>query len=437
MNLPAQQIADLKDIALRVPLTLNRHMKGITEQLVGCPRHAIADLHLSLLNEDVPFPVATLKASALAHNSRWMSQYLRTANVSLAPHGKTTMSPELFALQHQDGCWGLTLATFQQVRAARRHGVKRIILANQAVGRQEIRYYLEQLRDDPTVEIFCYVDSLDGVQRFLETTHAMQVGRPLEVLIELGYPNGRTGCRSLEDVVAIAEAIRQSHGLIQLRGVAGFEGLYQSRVHEDRLALVRAFLQRIAEAALQLDQLHLFADAEVLLTAGGSAYYDLVIEAFGAVALSKPVRIVTRSGCYLTHDNGLYQALHAEWLERNLHSERLQPALEVWGQVLSLPEPELMIVSVGKRDFGTDAGLPVPHHWIRPGTGLLELPSGCVIAATSDQHAHVRVPQGHSFHVGDCIGFGVSHPCTTFDKWQAIYLVSDDYSVLDVFQTMF
>ncbi|MFJ7792533.1 amino acid deaminase [Pseudomonas sp. NPDC096950] len=431
----------LEHITHQVPLTLDRHMKGIPEELVGLPRAAIADLQLSLLNEDLPLPVAILKSSALARNSQWMSHYLNAAGVSLAPHGKTTLSPELFALQQQDGCWGLTLATFHQVRAARQHGVQRIILANQAVGRQEIRYYLNQLRDDPNFDIYVYVDSVEGVQRLLDIARTAAIGRPLEVLVELGYAGGRTGCRTADEVLAVAEAVTASAGLIKLRGVSGFEGLYQSRVQEDRIALVRTFLQRIATAARVLDERRLFGEGEILLTAGGSSYYDLVIEVFNAVTLSQPTRIVTRSGCYLTHDNGMYQTLHQEWLKRNRQSHRmpgpLEPALEVWGQVLSLPEPELMIVSVGKRDFGTDAGLPLPLRWIRPGSGVLTLPQGCAIHATSDQHAHVKVPADHGIQVGDCIGFGVSHPCTTFDKWQAIYLVTDDYVVEDVVQTMF
>lgn len=430
----------LEHITRQVPLTLNHPTKGIPEELVGLPRAAIADLQLSLLNEDLPLPVAILKSSSLLRNSQWMRDYLKAAGVSLAPHGKTTMSPELFALQRHDGCWGLTLATFHQVRAARQQGVQRIILANQAVGRQEISYYLSQLRDDQSFQMYVYVDSVEGVQRLLDGARAASIGRPLEVLVELGYPGGRTGCRTLDDVLKVAEAVAASEGLIVLRGVAGFEGLYQGRVNEDRIALVRAFLERIAEAAVSLDRRQLLGEDEILLTAGGSSYYDLVIEVFRTVTLSRPTRIVTRSGCYLTHDNGMYQTSHLEWLERNQGHEMpgpLEPALEVWGQVLSVPEPELMIVSLGKRDFGTDAGLPVPLRWIRPGSGLLTLPQGCTIQATSDQHAHVRVPVDHGIQVGDCIGFGVSHPCTTFDKWQAIYLVTDDYVVEDVLQTLF
>ena len=39
--------------------------------------------------------------------------------------------------------------------------------------------------------------------------------------------------------------------------------------------------------------------------------------------------------------------------------------------------------------------------------------------------------------VGDMISFGISHPCTTFDKWQLLYLVDDDYRVVEAIRTFF
>ena len=33
--------------------------------------------------------------------------------------------------------------------------------------------------------------------------------------------------------------------------------------------------------------------------------------------------------------------------------------------------------------------------------------------------------------VGDRVGLGISHPCTTFDKWHWMPLVENDYRVSD------
>jgi D-serine dehydratase len=90
----------------------------------------------NLLREDLPLPVALLKASGLVHNGRWMRSFLEHFDVRLCPHGKTTMAPQLFARQLGDGAWGITVATVQQLMVCRRFGVPRVLLANQLIGRQ-------------------------------------------------------------------------------------------------------------------------------------------------------------------------------------------------------------------------------------------------------------------------------------------------------------
>jgi D-serine dehydratase len=424
-----------------IPLHLDALMKGIPDSIVGKSRAEIAASALSLFAEDLPLPVAIMKQSAVHGNAKWMREYLYATGASLAPHGKTTMSPELFELQHHDGCWGLTLATHHQVRVARHYGVKRILLANQAVGRQELLFYVGQIREDPDFEFYCYVDSLEGVRRLENVLQDADLDRPFHVLVELGFQSGRTGCRDKEAVFEVARAVDGCGPKMCLSGVAGYEGLYQSRTGEDRVALVRQFIGTVAETASALDEAGLFKSDQVVLTAGGSSYFDIVIEMLSALSLSRPTRVLSRSGCYLTHDVGMYETLHRDLVSRDGTAqnidEEMHAALEVWGQVLSTPEPELIIVLGGKRDFGIDGGLPIPIHLVKSALERVNMPAGSEIVAVSDQHAHVRVPLGHGICVGDLVGFGVSHPCTTFDKWRAIYLVDDSYTVRDVIQTHF
>ena len=424
-----------------VPLALEPLMKGVPPEMLGLSREDIAATRFSVINKNVPLPAAILKRSVLQQNSRWMRDYVAQAGASIAPHGKTSMSPELFELQQRDGCWGLTLASYQQVRVARHYGVSRIILANEAIGELELDYYLEQIRDDSAFDFYCYVDSEQGVRKIIQQARSANIGRPLNLLLELGYAGGRAGCRSLEDALRVAHAVQEGGDCIQLRGVSGFEGLYQGLKGEDRLTLVEDFLKLIVKTAFACDEAKLFGAGEILLSAGGSSYYDVVTRMFGSVRLSGPVRVVTRSGCYLTHDSGMYRELQSEVLARDGHARHLvghlDAALEVWAQVLSIPEPELIVVSAGKRDFGIDAGMPVPVRLARMEAGLLTLPPGCVVVAVSDHHAHIKVPMGHQIRHGDLIGLGVSHPCTTFDKWRVIYMVNDDYTIVDIAQTHF
>ena len=251
---------------------------------------------------------------------------------------------------------------------------------------------------------------------------------------------GRCGVRDVGTAVEVAEAVRAAGSRLALAGVEGFEGLVQTRRADRREADVREFLGFLGLIAGELDGRGLFGPGEVLVSAGGSAFYDLVTESLTALRLSRPHRVVLRSGCYLTQDHGIYAGLLGDIHRRTGSAEPdLEPALEVWAQVLSVPEPGLVILSAGRRDFGQEAGNPVALAHVRRGTAeprpLRE--AGWTMAAASDQHAHMTAPPGHGVAVGDLVALGPSHPCTTFDKWREIHLVDDDYNVIGTAATYF
>ena len=83
-----------------------------------------------------------------------MQAFVAQSRVVIAPHGKTTMSPQLFRRQMADGAWAITVATAHQLQVARSFGFQRIILANQLVGRQAIRYVLAELERDPGFDFY-------------------------------------------------------------------------------------------------------------------------------------------------------------------------------------------------------------------------------------------------------------------------------------------
>jgi D-serine dehydratase len=119
--------------------------------------------------------------------------------------------------------------------------------------------------------------------------------------------------------------------------------------------------------------------------------------------------------------------------------EGLQPALQLCAYLQSLPEPGLGIAGFGKRDASHDVHLPTPLWWFRPGlhTAPQPLPGALAVTAMNDQHAYLRLPPEHELQVGDVLGFGISHPCTTFDKWSVLYEVDDGYNVVGAVKTYF
>ena len=394
---------------------------------------------MSIFDPDVPYPVAVMFESAIDHNSKTVMAYCSRRGVSLAPHGKTTMSPALFRRQLHDGAWAITAATVWQASAMRASGVERVLIANQVVVPGEIEWLARA--GEQGFESYCYVDSLTGVEILEETLRRVQPSRPFPVLLELGIAGGRTGVRSVAEGMAIAQAVAASTHLA-LTGTAGFEGIL-GPVGGTRRPRCRRGVPRRDRRTHSCDRRRAswFEPApEVIVTAGGSAYFDFVVDHLSRVDIDLPyASLVIRPGCYMSHDDGtLHSASPMGTVPRTAHDERLVAAIEVWGVVLSRPEPTRVIVGIGKRDASSDGQLPILKKVRRRGTGRVETVDPMTPSVDiNDQHTYLDVDADESLAVGDLVGFGISHPCTTYDKWRAIPIVDDDYVVTEIAETLF
>lgn len=389
------------------------------------------DVGWSVFGPNALLPLAVVRASAVTHNSRTMAAYCGRHGVSIAPHGKTTMTPALFRRQLADGAWGITAATVWQASIMRTSGVRRILIANEVVTTPEIRWLGEVLDETPSLDVFCYVDSAQGVALMDDVLRAVAPSRPLPVLLERGLQGGRAGVRSTTKGLEVAQAVMASSHLT-LCGTASFEGIIVDTAGRCTSDLVDEFLDEVVALTRAIDAMGGFdAAEEVILTAGGSAFFDHVVERFSLLELERPIRVVIRSGCYLTHSEG--------HLGRSPMGpdETLRPAIEVWGAVLSRPEPTRAIIGVGKRDASPDGVLPVAKLVRRRSEEVVREIEPIVAVSLNDQHAYLDLDPKDPLAIGDLVGFGVSHPCTTFDKWRVIPLVDDEYRVQELLHTYF
>lgn len=412
--------------------------KGWPLAAAGLEQEALGSQGWSLLEGDLPLPCAVLRESALAANSAFMAEFLKLSGAKLCPHGKTTMSPELMRRQISDGSWGITAANARQMQVMRASGIHRVLIANQVVDRAEI-VLLSDALSDPDFDLYVLVDSVEGVER-LDQRIELADGRRLKVLLEIGQTGARTGARSLDDAMAVARSASRSQRLA-LSGVETFEGVLSGATREEIETKVRRLFDDVIAAAVACEAERLFAPGPVILSGGGSAYYDLAAEALGRAPLKSETLLVVRSGCYLTHDARHYEDHYERLRKRSpgLAPARHSPkaALEVWAAVQSLPEPGLAFATMGKRDVSYDMDLPVPMAWYRTGMTAPERLEGHSVIGLNDQHAKVARPTDSPLRVGDLICFGISHPCTTFDKWRLIPVVDDAYRVVGAVRTEF
>jgi D-serine dehydratase len=347
--------------------------------------------------------------------------------VHLAPHGKTTMAPQLFAAQQMAGAWGLTVATPLQAAIAHRYGIRKLLLANQVGDRQGVTLLSSLLDHDGDTEIMVLADSLEGVALL-----AGERPRPIGVLIEIGYEGGRTGCRTAEEAMAVARAVAAAPGLT-LAGVECYEGNLTD------LAAVEKLLAAMINTAAAAHGEGLIGRSPLVISAGGSTYFDLVARAMGHSGLPEVLPIL-RSGCYVTQDSGTYERAFASLIARGTvklpDGPGLQPALEVWTALQSRPEAGLAFLTGGKRDLSYDADLPRPLRWW-DGQSIQPMPDDSRVKMLNDQHTHLIVPAEWPGKIGDLVALGVSHPCTTFDKWSVLLVADDDYRITGAVKTFF
>ncbi|OHV13899.1 amino acid deaminase [Kushneria phosphatilytica] len=388
--------------------------------------------HASLL-QGVSLPAAAIFEAPLAHNLAWMQRFADAHGARLAPHGKTTMTPGLFRRQLAAGAWGITLATAIQCRAAFAAGVERLLLANQLVGEPNMAIIAELI--EAGAEFHCVVDGADNVAALGRYFAAR--GQRLNVLIELGVPGGRCGCRDADQVAALVAAIAEQPALV-LAGIEGYEGMISGG---DEVAAVCAYGERLVETVRALRASGVLQREAPIVTASGSKWFDLIAEAFDRAELREHYMPVLRPGCYVVHDHRLYAGAMAAVKARHPGLEgELKPALEVFAHVQSLPEPGLAIVALGKRDIGHEPDLPLPLRLYPVASTTTATPRDVSAWRTThimDQHVFLAIPDDAEVAVGDVIAFGTSHPCLTFDKWRRVLLVDDALGVREVMETRF
>ncbi|NUH40355.1 amino acid deaminase [Streptomyces samsunensis] len=412
---------------------VDHRFKGLPPNAEGLTVGELAAERRSLFTGGFTTPVLALSAEALEHNLVAMERYSAAHGLAFAPHGKTSLAPQLFERQLAHGAWGITAAVPTQVRIYRAFGIQRIFLANEVVDAAALHWLAAELDADPDFRFIAYVDSVRGVELMDAALREAGARRPVDVVVELGGGEGaRTGIRTEAECATVADAVAAT-GTLRLVGVAGYEG----EVPKPDGERVRAWLRRLTALAADFDAAGRFEGVdEVVVSAGGSAWFDAVADVFAELpTLSRPVLKLLRSGAYVSHDDGHYR--HLTPFNRVPEEGELHPAFRLWAQVVSRPEPSQAFLNAGKRDAAYDLDMPEPQlirsardATTRPATGL-------AVTALSDQHAWVTVADGTDLEVGDWVGLGLSHPCTSFDKWQLIPVAEADGTVTDYIRTFF
>jgi len=425
---------------------LSEYSEKINYQIKGLP---FSEKELSLddipakgwniLKGNMPMPLATIKASVIESNSKWMRNFTKKYRAHIAPHGKTSMSPQLFKRQIDDGAWAITVANIHQLRLCIRWGIKRVFLANQVAGVQNLKELTNELALEPDLDFFILIDSIENAKQLADAAKKQKLNNPIQILIELGFQGGRTGCRSFRSALNLARSVQSLKPYLELKGVEGYEALLRTYPNPENK--IRNFLIELKKLFTTCIDENLFQKKPFIISAGGSDFFDLVLQNFSEISSKQDVCCVIRSGCYLTHDSLNYKRVFENIKKRSPEVEELdfslKPALQVWGVVQSVPEPGLCIINLGKRDVSYDLDLPIPELLFCPSMHKtpLTISNEFRVKGLNDQHTFLEIPKLKKLCIGDYLAFGISHPCTTFDKWRLVYLIDDNYNIIGGIRT--
>lgn len=388
-------------------------------------------------------PLISLDEAAFSGNVDLMMAYVHGQGAEIAPHAKTPMSPAITGRLMRAGAWGVTVADIRQASVMLGAGFRRIVLANEIGGPAAARRLARLLAAYPDADVSVFVDSHETMNALALAWRSTPGLPPLGLLIELGAARG--GLRSNDAALELAGAILECEtDTFRLAGVAAYEGSAATPDMAETMLRISALVER-TEKLFSALRARLGPERPLIVTAGGSIYFDMVVRGLKeAVAGDPQAVLVLRSGAIFFSDHGVYErgvtgidSRSGLMIggERVSAAEGFRPALRVWAEVLSRPEPDLAICGLGMRDVAADQGLPRPLAVYRDGARAA-LSETVRVTALNDQHAYVSLGDGE-LRVGDVVEFGMSHPCTCLDRHAILYGLDGDHRVVAAYLTSF
>ena len=175
---------------------LDTSVKGISEiskvKLKNIPKKK-----WNILKEDVQFPILTINKSIFRKNIDSMHMYASSNNIFLAPHSKTSMSPQLLLKIKNRGCWGFTVANNQQLSVLLRMGINRIIIANLITNKSNLLNLFKLTNKYSSSKIYLCVDSQYGANLIYKLAKEYKLNTTIRIFIEIGNKNSRSGIRNI------------------------------------------------------------------------------------------------------------------------------------------------------------------------------------------------------------------------------------------------
>ena len=402
---------------------------------------------LNIIKENIQFPILSIDKLQLINNIRIMKNFAIKNNLSLAPHCKTFMSPQLIN-NHLKKTWGLTISNNQQLSTIINLNVKNIIYGNLIVNEANLIQYLDIVKKyRKLTNIYYCIDSLFGLNLLMKVVTKKKYKFKIRILIELGTKNGRCGIRNFKSFKKIVISLNNIPKNILVSGLFFYEGAIKNSSLSKVSKKIMDLLQFTFRCHEELVYQNLYKEKIKLISGGGSEYFDLVTKYFNKFNTKNDTKLILRPGSFIAYGHGYYEKKINNLKKRNIiksisdkNKIFFKPSLLLWSHVLSINDNGIAIVNFGKRDVSFDLGNPIPINVYRNKKKYRNnetKPNNLNVIKLNDQHAFLKYNNKIKLNIGDLISFGISHPCITLDKWKYVFLINSKFDVIDVYQTFF
>ena len=279
-------------------------------------------------------PALLLDLDALDSNIRKMAALAGQCGRKLRPHVKAHKSTKIGRRQLDAGAIGLCCATVREVEAMAAAGLSGLLMTAPCVTPSVVAR-LAKVRD-LIADLTVVVESDAGIDALISCFHA---GQPVGVLVDIDMSMGRTGLTEPAEAVRMARRIAGAPQL-QYRGVQAYYGHLQH---------IPTLMERHTKTTEQWRRLAKFTDAleaaglkPDIISGGGTGTHHLDLE-HGPFTEIQP-------GSYILMDKQ-YCAIELAPGEAPFAT-----ALNIAARVVSVVQPDRVIIDAGYKAMATDAG---------------------------------------------------------------------------------
>lgn len=342
-------------------------------------------------------PALVLDLDRFEANLAHMAAFARQYAIALRPHTKSHKSVEIARRQISAGAVGICCATLGEAGTMAAAGIENILLTSPIAGPVKVARLAALHGVADGLMAVCDDGAVAGA---LDQAVAAE-DTPLRLLVDVDIGHRRTGVRSAEAAVALAQQIAGAAHL-EFAGVQAYGG------HLQHLADPAKRSAAAREAAGQLgaviDALDSAGLAPPIVTGAGTGTFE----------------IDTEIGCYSELQVGSYVFMDVQYADAALWSQAGPPfaaALFVQTTVVSANMPGQVTTDAGLKAFATDGPPPL----IARGA-----PAGATYRFTGDEFGCITLPAGADLPLGAVVECVVPHCDPTVNLYDCYHCVRGD-----------